>query len=446
MVKNIIISGFALVAVVSAAPTGLLIDRSGISVDIEAAAALVLGQGSVTGSSICVVMPKSTSTPASKSSSSSASGSASSKSSVPPPSSWSLGDPLTLLKPTLVTSIVLPSITPWSRPVVTVTDPPLSVYTTLTSLPVWSSARSSSTPSPSSSGGDVIGRVSSVIEHVLPSSLAPYLSLPSLPAVTLPSKPALSIPSLPALTLPSKPTLSLPTVPVIGWPTIAESSKPTATSLATRISTSVSPASASAGISSAGPSASPSAPAIPATGLRQVARFDNADGIPLVALSPINYYLDLFWQGFRLAETASLQNVALVKPNSPPNVASFGALNLLQGGQASIQAAYADSTVSAFDLDSFYFGCVLPVPPLAILALPSSCTITVRAYSDDAATKQAGSTQVLKFAIQPGQTSSEMSKATVNFKGVKTVKFSVDGLVAGLIDTVSYTVYGGRGY
>lgn len=92
--------------------------------------------------------------------------------------------------------------------------------------------------------------------------------------------------------------------------------------------------------------------------LDQLARFDNSAGLPLVAASPIGIYLDIFWQGMSLAQTGGLQNIAIVVPNSPPNVAAYSALDLVtvQQGQPSMMTNYADSTIDNFDLKSIYYG------------------------------------------------------------------------------------------
>lgn len=185
--------------------------------------------------------------------------------------------------------------------------------------------------------------------------------------------------------------------------------------------------------------------------LEQLARFDNADGLPLIAASPIGIYLDIFWQGMSLAQTGGLQNLAIVVPNSPPNVAAYSALDLatVQQGQPSMMTNYADSTVDHFDLKSFYYGCS-SASQASVAAVPVSCTVTIKGYADDAA-RQLVATQSFAFTVGSGtllQTSAQMLKANVNnkFRGLKKVDFFVDNnlLKAGLIDTVSYTVYSNK--
>ncbi|KAF1912824.1 hypothetical protein BDU57DRAFT_457191, partial [Ampelomyces quisqualis] len=177
----------------------------------------------------------------------------------------------------------------------------------------------------------------------------------------------------------------------------------------------------------------------------QLARFDNADGLPLVALSPINIYLDLFWQGMALAKTSGLQNLAIVKPNTPDNYAAFSKLNVLTSsqGQPAMTVNYPDSTVDSFDLTSFYYGCAVGTQT-SVLGVPTSCSISIKGYSDDAGTKLVAE-QSFSFTTGVLQLSAQMVKATVDpkFKGLKRVNFSVsnDLLTTGLIDSVNYKVY-----
>jgi hypothetical protein len=190
----------------------------------------------------------------------------------------------------------------------------------------------------------------------------------------------------------------------------------------------------------------------------QLARFDNKDGIPLVAASDIGIYLDIYWQGMTLVNTGNLQNIASVTPNSPPNYAAFSALDtgtVIQG-RPSMMTNYDDSTVDHFDLESFYYGCAV-ASQASIVGVPFSCDITIKGYADDAGTQQVaeekygftvgGITSALlgKVAPQETQLRAQMLKATPSkkFYGVKRVDFYVskDLVTAGLVDTVQYTVY-----
>ncbi|KAF9701116.1 hypothetical protein EKO04_001165 [Ascochyta lentis] len=178
--------------------------------------------------------------------------------------------------------------------------------------------------------------------------------------------------------------------------------------------------------------------------LDQLARFENSVGLPAVAASPIGIYLDLFWQGMSLVQTGGIQNLAIVAPNSPGNYAAYSALDVatVTQGQPSMMANYPDSTIDHFDLKSFYYGCSAATQA-SVAGLPLSCTITIKGYADDKAQKLVATQS---FAFNVGlQTSAQMIKANVNskFKGLKRVDYFVDNALikAGLIDTVSYTVY-----
>ncbi|KAJ4345088.1 hypothetical protein N0V95_005935 [Ascochyta clinopodiicola] len=178
--------------------------------------------------------------------------------------------------------------------------------------------------------------------------------------------------------------------------------------------------------------------------LDQLARFENSVGLPAVAASPIGIYLDVFWQGMSLVQTGGIQNLALVVPNTPGNYAAYSTLDAatITQGQPSMMANYADSTIDHFDLKSFYYGCAAAAQ-VSVAGLPLSCTISIKGYADDKA-QQLVATQSFVFTVGL-QTSAQMVKANVNskFKGLKRVDYFVDNdaIKAGLIDTVSYTVY-----
>jgi hypothetical protein len=89
--------------------------------------------------------------------------------------------------------------------------------------------------------------------------------------------------------------------------------------------------------------------------LDQLARFDNIPGVPVLAVGPINEYLDIYWQGMSLVETGGIQNIAIISANSPSNYAAFSALDTATAtqGQPSMMANYPDSTIDHFDLKSF---------------------------------------------------------------------------------------------
>lgn len=190
--------------------------------------------------------------------------------------------------------------------------------------------------------------------------------------------------------------------------------------------------------------------------LKQVAKFDNAVGVPLIAASPIGIYQDIFWQGMSLAKTSNVQSTALVTPNSPPNTAAYSALDLatIQQGQPSMLAKYSASTIEYFDLHEFYYGCTVATQ-ISVAAVPIACTVTVKGYAD-AAGKKLVTSQDFKFTA-PGlltggklslQTNAPMQRAFLNgkFTGLQRVDFFVDSnlIKAALIDSVSYTSYNNR--
>ncbi|KAF3046784.1 hypothetical protein E8E11_009308 [Didymella keratinophila] len=159
--------------------------------------------------------------------------------------------------------------------------------------------------------------------------------------------------------------------------------------------------------------------------LDQVARFDNIVAVPGVAVSPIGIYDDIFWQGMSLAQTGGLQNIAVVVPNSPPNVAAFSALDVatVTQGQPAMTVNYADSTIDHFSLKSFYYGCS-SASQASVAALPVSCTVSIKGYADDKATQLIAS-QSFDFKVAVLQTNAQQLKADVNskFKNLKRVDF-----------------------
>lgn len=177
--------------------------------------------------------------------------------------------------------------------------------------------------------------------------------------------------------------------------------------------------------------------------LNQVARFENHEGLPLVAASPVGIYLDVFWQGMALTQTISSVVLSGVKPNTPSNYASYSKTGVatLKEGQPSMTTEYQDSTIDHLDLDSFYYGCVLSTK-VSLFGKPKACTVSIEGYADGEGKKLV---EKQSFEFKPtGGLVSEMMKAKVNakFKGLKRVDFFVDGLLtAALIDTVNYTVY-----
>ncbi|KAK3080511.1 hypothetical protein LTS18_000649 [Coniosporium uncinatum] len=185
--------------------------------------------------------------------------------------------------------------------------------------------------------------------------------------------------------------------------------------------------------------------------LRQVARFDNDISVPLTGAAPINEYLDIFWNGMSLVNTVSVAGANPgVFPNSPSNYAAYSvgdAATVLQG-QPAMTVNYQDSTVDHFDLRSFYFGCAAGLQNGAV-SLPLTCTVT--ATGKDRKGKQVAR-QSFKFqsngGLRQNQIKATLSRSFVNLGSVEfkttTGNAAADALVATVIDTVDYTVYGAR--
>jgi hypothetical protein len=79
--------------------------------------------------------------------------------------------------------------------------------------------------------------------------------------------------------------------------------------------------------------------------------------------------------------------VAGVKPHSPPNSLSYAIRSKLENGTPSISVDYQTSTIDHFDLyvpdvgPMIYYGC--NSDPDTDVALPITCTITVKGYDQD---------------------------------------------------------------
>ncbi|KAF1945090.1 hypothetical protein EJ02DRAFT_370332 [Clathrospora elynae] len=184
--------------------------------------------------------------------------------------------------------------------------------------------------------------------------------------------------------------------------------------------------------------------------LYQIARFDNAKGLPVVAAGPINIYQNIKWNGMTLVQTGGIQKAAILEPNSPPNLAGFSSTNLvtIQQGTPAMTVNYADSTIDSFDLYSFYYGCTLNTQA-SLLGVPTSCNITVTGYADDQATNQLAK-KTFNFDVGTAQTNAQMQKAVLgdSFRKLKRVEFTVTNTMtiktlftSGFIDTAKYMVY-----
>lgn len=107
----------------------------------------------------------------------------------------------------------------------------------------------------------------------------------------------------------------------------------------------------------------------------------------MVLGSAIDLYNDIYWNGMSLATLITGRDEIGVVPNSPPNAASFGVTDVttIEQGRPSMTVVYDDSTVMAFDLDSFYFGIDLAAEN-DLADPPQSGNVTVTGISVDGST------------------------------------------------------------
>lgn len=172
-------------------------------------------------------------------------------------------------------------------------------------------------------------------------------------------------------------------------------------------------------------------------------QFDNDPGVPVLAVGPINIYLDILWKGMSLVETSAsnTQDLPGVIPNSPPNCAAFGTgdtATALQG-TPEMTAVYDDSTISNFTLGSFFYGCVLGSEE-SLAGDPMSCTISLAGFNSGG--KRVAS-QDFSF-VADGLEQQMIEAHPVGFTQVQYVTFSIqapNATLAALIDSVIYTVF-----
>ncbi|ORY18544.1 hypothetical protein BCR34DRAFT_596133 [Clohesyomyces aquaticus] len=184
--------------------------------------------------------------------------------------------------------------------------------------------------------------------------------------------------------------------------------------------------------------------------LGQVAKFDNVVGLPGVAVSSINLYENTFWNGPFLIQTHGQTVPISVVANTYNNYAAYSTFDVvtIQQGAPAMTVYYADSTIEYFDLNPFYYACARGTDA-SIVGNPTSCTITAEGYfTSNGSDKDEAASESFSYKGKVLQLQSQMVQATLNskFKGVKKVEFSVSNslLVAGSVDTVSYTVYSSK--
>ena len=159
------------------------------------------------------------------------------------------------------------------------------------------------------------------------------------------------------------------------------------------------------------------------------------------ALTEIQQYESLFW-AFNAVQLLAITGVA---PNTPQNAAAFSANTELLDGQTLVTSNFINSVVASFTPHTFFYGCVVATEETAA-GVAQSCTITATGFAPGGA--QVAS-QDFVFAAGPATTLVQpMVQGTFGpaFANVQTVRFALtsalsDVLVAGLIDTVTATLY-----
>ncbi|KAK3080523.1 hypothetical protein LTS18_000557 [Coniosporium uncinatum] len=174
-----------------------------------------------------------------------------------------------------------------------------------------------------------------------------------------------------------------------------------------------------------------------------LATFDDlTNPTPLTSTTEINQYKKLDYSGFVLGTLGAAGITAAgIVPQSSPNVALFAANTMVLYGTPTLSTSGTSS--KAFDLNSFYFGCVVASEETAA-SLPAACTINIKGYNLSGKQVQSQS-----FSFQPnGLVQSQMVKAKVNnWKALSRVEFAIQGTVASttlaaLFDNFNYVVAG----
>ncbi|TKA51589.1 hypothetical protein B0A55_12553, partial [Friedmanniomyces simplex] len=128
--------------------------------------------------------------------------------------------------------------------------------------------------------------------------------------------------------------------------------------------------------------------------------------------------------------------LAGVKPQSAPNVVAFDAIAAATEGDPSILADFDDSTVDSFNLQSFYFGCVVANAETAA-SVPVDCSITITGYRNggEVASQDADFTTGSLLTLV-----ANMDKVTLSseFSNVDKVTFAIDGVLDSTLDAVLF--------
>lgn len=127
-------------------------------------------------------------------------------------------------------------------------------------------------------------------------------------------------------------------------------------------------------------------------------------------------------------------------------MAVYGAKSAAAEGQPRITTQYVGSVTDAFDLYSFYFGCVANTLATAAVSKTVPCSVAVTGSKGT----RTVATQVFYSNTDTGLTPPMGLATLVGFKGVDTVTFAteytvddvdVNVLGATWLDDVSYTTY-----
>lgn len=114
--------------------------------------------------------------------------------------------------------------------------------------------------------------------------------------------------------------------------------------------------------------------------VQQNANFDDLLQIPGSVLNPIPVpYKGLFFQGATYATVISTGLLPAIPPHSGKNYAAVGVASETLGGTAMLTTNYPSSNTTSFQLQSFYFGCVLQALNGATAA-PAACNINISGY------------------------------------------------------------------
>ena len=134
-------------------------------------------------------------------------------------------------------------------------------------------------------------------------------------------------------------------------------------------------------------------------------------------LSPVGIYLNISYTAFNFRQPDPALD-ALV-PNSNPNYA-YGAGSATN--PASMSVLYRRSTVTSFNLTSWYYGCA-SIPPAGAASLPVLCSIAATGYQAGSETPVA----IARFEFEPtggeGMKRLALGDFGSEFEGLESVTF-----------------------